>query len=216
MKNKPRVLVLYSGGRDSSATALEMARTGYDVTLFTYSDGNQELIGKHGDSAPDIRHAELMRVFPESIREERVRRGNVYLLRKLALEKTNKTHVVYPIVLILNVVADAILYCLQNDIQYIACGYSGYQGKEDRYIEQRKDYYELMKQFVGEYGITFLAPIIDCSKEDIVNILEKQGVSTNSLEDRSAFSGIPFDVDKALAFWNESIPICRDYIEFRK
>ena len=216
MNNKPRVLVLYSGGRDSSATALEMARSGYDVTLFTYSDGTPELTGRNGDSAPEIRHQELMLAYPDVIREERVKRGNVYLLKKLALEKTNSTHVVYPLVLILNVVADAILYCLQNNISHIACGYSGYKGREERYVEQNQQFYDLMKQFIAEYNIEYVAPILNSSKEEVVHILEKHGVSTNSLENRSPFSGIPFEKDKALAFWEESLPICREYIAYRK
>jgi len=60
-------LVLYSGGRDSSATALEMARLGYMVKLFTCQWGLSELVGPRGDSAPDIRHAELMGAFPKYI-----------------------------------------------------------------------------------------------------------------------------------------------------
>ena len=211
-----KVLVLYSGGKDSSATALEMARLGYYVTLFTFDDGTPEITGPHGDSAPGIRHQELMRAFPHKIDPLRVFKGNTYLLRKLALEKTNATHVVYPLALILNVVSDAILYCLEHGVKHIACGYTGYQGKEDRYIEQRGDFYLAMQSFVSEYGIEFHAPFINAEKKTICNTLEMYNVSANSLESKYIFSGIPFEVTKALDFWNESFPICRDYISYKR
>ncbi|PIQ31390.1 MAG: hypothetical protein COW61_03715 [Candidatus Yonathbacteria bacterium CG17_big_fil_post_rev_8_21_14_2_50_46_19] len=157
-------LVLYSGGRDSSATALEMARLGYMVKLFTCQWGLSELVGPRGDSAPDIRHAELMGAFPKYIDPDRAIMGNPYLVRKLAIEKTNETHVVYPIALALAVHVDAILYCMKRDIKHIACGYSGYQATRDIYIEQREDFLLLMKEFVGEYGIEYHTPVIKKNK----------------------------------------------------
>ena len=119
---------------------------------------------------------------------------------------------VYPIALALAVHAEAIVYCLKNGIEYIACGYSGYQAKEDRYIEQREDFFELMKKFVGEYGIHYHAPVIKKSKKEIIDRLEMHSVSSNSLENKSLFGGIDFDTEKALDYWNESLPITKAYI----
>lgn len=207
-----RTLVLFSGGRDSSAAAIEMIKDGYDVILFTYQAGMPELTGDHGDSAPNIRHRELLKAFPECISTDRIIKGNTYLIRKLAIERTNHTHVVYPIALALAVHAEAIVYCLKNGIEHIACGYSGYQAKEDRYIEQREDFFELMKKFVNEYGIHYHAPVIKKSKKEIIDRLEMHSVSSNSLENKSLFGGIDFDTEKALDYWNESLPITKVYI----
>ncbi len=209
---KKVALVLFSGGRDSSSAAIEMVRAGYTVKLFTYQAGLPELLGPRGDSAPDIRHGELLNIFPHSIATERVITGNTYLIRKLAIEKTNTTHVVYPIALALAVHTSAILYCLRNNIYDIACGYSGYQAKEDRYIEQRDDFLKLTKEFLGEYGITYHAPIVQMSKKGVMDILERYGISSNSLENKSLFGGIPFEIEKALEFWNTSLPVCKEYI----
>ncbi|HEC33067.1 MAG TPA: hypothetical protein ENI63_02290 [Candidatus Kaiserbacteria bacterium] len=212
MNSSKKVLVLFSGGRDSSSVAIEMARAKYLVKLFTYQAGSEELIGHRGDSAPDIRHAELLKAFPHHIDADRVITGNTYLIRKLAIEKTNNTHVVYPIALTLAVHTNAILYCLKNDIHNIACGYSGYQARKDRYIEQREDFLELTRKFLKEYGITYHAPIIKKSKEEVMDILDKHGISSNSLENKSVFGAVAFDVDRALSYWNESITICKKYI----
>ena len=212
MDNPKKVLVLFSGGKDSSATAIEMARAGYVAHLYTYQAGMPELSGPRGESAPDIRHQELLNVFPEKIKKERILEGSMYLIRKLGIEKTNALHVVYPLVLALAVHSNAIIYCIRNGIRDVACGYSGYQAKEDRYIEQRDDFFELMKAFLEEYGITYHAPIIKRSKVEVIDILEKFGVSSNSLENKSVFGGIDFEVDKALDFWNTSLPFCKEYI----
>ena len=213
MSSPKKVLVLFSGGRDSSSTAIEMVRAGYFVRLFTYQGGLPELVGPRGDSAPDIRHMELIKVFPKSIEAERVITGNMYLVRKLAIEKTNSMHVVYPIAIVFGIYAGAILYCLENGIKDIACGYSGYQGKEDRYIEQRKDFFKRIEVFLKEYGIKLHAPIIDKSKQEVMDILERCGVSSNSLENKAVWGGIPFEVDKAEEYWEKCLPVCRDYIK---
>ncbi len=216
MNDSKRVLVLYSGGRDSSSVAIDMARQGYFVTLYTYQAGLPELVGLRGDSAPEIRHAELLKAFPQQIDQSRVIEGSLFLIRKLAIEKTNSAHIVYPIALALAVHAGAILYCLKHGIKDIACGYSGYQAKEDRYIEQRDDFFELMKNFLGEYGIRYHAPAIKKSKQEVIDTLETFGVSSNSLENKSVFGGILFEVEKAHHYWEESLPFCREYVNKMK
>lgn len=210
--SEKRTLALFSGGRDSSAATIKMLKDGYEVILFTYQAGIPELTGDQGDSAPDIRHTELLRAFPEHVSKDRIIKGNTYLIRKLAIEKTNQTHVVYPIALALAVHAEAIVFCLKNGIKHITCGYSGYQATEDRYIEQREDFFELMREFVGEYNIFYHAPVIKKNKKEIMDILEIHGVSSNSLENKSLFGGVDFDIDKALDYWNQSLPITREYI----
>lgn len=212
MDSSKKVLILFSGGKDSSATVVEMIRAGYKAVLFTFQLGRPELTGLNGDSAPDIRHLELMKAFPEHIDAKRVIVGNNYLLRKLALEKTNSTHVVYPLAITLVFLSGAVLYCLENDIHDIACGYSAYQAKEDRYIEQRDDFIEHTKVFLKEYGIAFHTPVVKKTKQEVMDILDQCGVSSNSIESKAMFGAIPFDVEKSLEFWNESIPICKEYI----
>lgn len=211
-----KALVLFSGGKDSSATVIEMIRAGYNVTLFTFQLGKAEVIGPNGDSAPDIRHLELRKVFPQHIDVQRVIMGNNYLIRKLAIEKTNSTHVVYPLAIALVFLSDAILYCLKNDIRDIACGYSAYQAKEDRYIEQRDDFVDYTRTFLKEYGLALQTPVIKKTKQEIMDILDQYGISSNSLESKAMLGGIPFNVEKSLEFWNESIPICKEYIKNKR
>lgn len=212
MNDSKRVLVTFSGGRDSSSVAVDMVERGYFVTLYTYQAGMPELTGFLGDSAPDIRHKELLKAFPGKVDENRVVEGSLYLVRKLAIERTNETHVVYPIALALAFHCGAILYCLKHDIKEMACGYSGYQAKEDRYIEQSEEFFGLMKEFLEEYGIAYHAPAIKKTKQEVIDTLEMAGISSNSMENKSVFGGISFEVSKARAFWDSSIPLCREYI----
>jgi len=214
MDSSKKALVLFSGGRDSSSAVVEMVRAGYSIRLFTYQ--MKELVGPRGDSAPDIRHLELINAFPNKIDTERIIVKNLYLIKKLAIDKTNSTHVVYPIAVALAIHSSAVLYCLENGIKDITCGHSGYQAKIDQYIEQRDDFFKLMKDFLKEYGIEYHAPVIDKSKEEVIEILDQCGISSNSLESKSIFVGGPFKVEKVLEYWNESLPICREYIAYMK
>lgn len=147
---KKSTLVTFSGGRDSSCATVTMIKEGYDVNLFTFQAGLPELVGRSGDSAPEIRFQELKRSFPEHFaNKERIMSGSLYLVRKLAIENTNKMHVVYPFALILSVICEAVLICKKQNINSITVGYSGYQSKESRYIEQSPEFAELMKQFLS-------------------------------------------------------------------
>jgi len=211
-KNK-EILVLFSGGKDSSSAAVELVMSDYKVKLFTYQAGLSELTGPLGDSAPDIRHKELVKTFPNYINKERVINGSTYLIRKLAIEKTNIEHVVYPIALALAVHSNAICYCLKNNIKTIASGYSGYQAKMDKYIEQNDDFIVLTKRFLEKYDISYLTPVVNKSELEIKDILERHGISSNSLENKSIFGGIPFDKNRALEFWHSSVPICNEFIK---
>ena len=206
-------LILFSGGRDSSSAAVKLAIAGYKIRLFTYQAGFPELIGFLGDSAPNIRHQELLKAFGQNISAERVINDNSYLIRKLAIEKTNKEYVVYPIALALAVHANAICYCLKNNIKIIASGYSGHQSIKDKYIEQRKDFVLLTKKFLRKYGIEYLTPVINKSEMEVKDILERHGISSNSLENKSIFGGIDFDKKQALGFWKSSLPTCEEFID---
>jgi len=206
------ILVLYSGGRDSSATAVEMARMGYRVKLFTFQTGLSELIGPRGDSAPEIRMQEIRRVFQYLVDGERVIEGNPYLVRKLGIEKTNVRHIVYPIALALAVHCGAIQYCLRSGLNAVASGYSGYQSRKEIYIEQRHDFVALTRDFLGEYGISYHTPVIEKSESEIKDILERHGISSNSLENKSLFGGVYFEAQYAHDYWESCIPVCREYL----
>jgi len=214
--DKKEVLVLYSGGRDSSASAVLMAQRGYDVKLFSCQDGSGELMGFKGDSAPDIRHKELLKIFPKNINLERIIKSHAYLIRKLGVEKTNKEHVVYPLALTLAFHSVAIKYCLENNITIIVSGYSGYQSNNEKYVEQHEDFVNLTRKFLKDYGISYETPVINKTEKEIKDILEKNDISSNSLEGKSLlFGGIPFDIKYVYDYWNSSIPICREYLNCR-
>lgn len=213
MSERKEVLVLFSGGKDSAAVTVDLAMEGYFVKLFSCQAGPSELAGPRGDSAPDIRVKELLSAFPENIDGQRILCDDSYLIRKLGIERTNKEHIVYPLVLALAVHSYAICYCLKNNIKIMASGYSGYQSTKDNYIEQCPEFVELTKNFLNEYGIMYLTPVIAKSELQVKDILERHGISSNSLEGKTIFSGIDFEKEKAKDFWQASLLLCRDFIK---
>ncbi|MHB0978163.1 MAG: 7-cyano-7-deazaguanine synthase [Minisyncoccota bacterium] len=216
MKKPKTALVLFSGGRDSSAAAVELAKQGYMVRLYTCQNGS-ELCGPQGDSAPDIRHKELVKAFPDNIEAVRIIEDKSYLIRKLGIEKTNVEYVIYPLVLALATHSFAVRYCHNHKIKIMASGYSGHQSKkENKYIEQRNDFVNLTKKLLKEYGISYLTPVINKTELEVKDILEQHGISSNSLEIKSIFGGIPYDIKKSLGFWEASLPICKDFIKSSK
>jgi 7-cyano-7-deazaguanine synthase in queuosine biosynthesis len=211
---KKEALILYSGGRDSSAAIVEMIREGYLIKAFTLQ--LIELTGPNGDSAPDIRYQEIKKAFPEQVDADRFICKNLYLIKKLAIDRTNTTEIIYPLAAALAIHVEALLYCLNNKIENICSGYSGYQANIDRYVEQRSDFFEKMKSFLNEYGVNYHAPIKDKTKDETIEILDMCGISSNSLESKSIFIGGPFDINKVNIFWEESLAICREYINYKQ
>lgn len=211
MTKRKKVLVLYSGGRDSSAAAITMAKLKHRVTLFTFQAGLPELTGHSGDSAPDIRHKELICAFKE-INSTRIIEGNPYLIRKLGIERTNTEHVVYPITLALAVHCAAIRCCKLNNFKKVVSGYSGYQSCRDIYIEQSPHFVKLTEEFLGEYDIEYETPVVTKSEGEIKDILERDGISSNSLENKSLFGGVSFEPKFAEQYWKSCIPFCKKYL----
>ena len=210
-ENKTIVAVAFSGGRDSSVAIIVAILKGYIVLPITLQVGAPELTGQRGDSAPEIRLQELRKKFPGKILE-RVIIENPHIIRIIALEKINKEHVVFPLALSLAVHTHAAVYCLNNGIEILFNGHAAYQGKKENYLEQSDHFNKLMKEFLVEFGVDVEIPLADYLEHQVKEMLERHGISSNSLENKSIFGGLDFEPGKAQEYWDGAISICREYI----
>lgn len=210
-----KVGVLFSGGRDSSLTSCLLALRDYKIHLITCYNGatvNTEI--------SNYRHNELLKVFPDNI-VERITIPVYALFRELALANIESDFQRYKTSHIcmgckLAMYTEGLLYCLENDIRLIAGGCAKYQ---NHYPEQLEEVIMVIQAFLNEYGVQFINPVFDYETEDDVKYkLFRFGLSTKSLEGSCLFGdtySVP-EVEKVLQYIDEKLPICREYITFKK
>jgi len=213
-KSAEHVTLLWSGGRDSSLAACLLARQKRKVHLVTYSDGT--LIGI---DVVDYRYNELKNAFPDQIVARVLLRCHG-LFRRIALANIESDFQKYKTNLIpvgsqLAGHTEAIIYCLENSITYMATGFTKY---EKDLMEQRPEAIDVIKRFVEEYGIKYMLPVYEFrSIDDVKYQLLDFGISTKSLEPTYLF-GDTFSTpttENLLRYIEEKLHVCRNYIRKR-
>lgn len=209
------VVVLFSGGRDSTLVACLLALKGIKLHLLTGNCG----LGV-GTEIVETRFQELSRKFSDNIVIWQTLdiKG---LLGAIAFRNIEDDFREYHKNLILlgekmALHTEAVLYCLSLGIKYIADGTVKYQ---EHLAEQTPEAVTFFRKFSEEYGIQYLTPIIGASSEDQVkDSLFILGISTKSLESISLLSDSFSKPDEGVSalYLERKKPICTRYIAFRR
>ncbi len=209
------VLVLFSGGRDSTLAVCQLAALGKKITLMNCLNGTtirNEIVKE--------RVTELKERFPCHLKQF-IQVPTFGLFRKLAFSQIEEDFRCYKTNLMclgckMAAHTQAILYCIENDIKVIADGYNRYQAGE--FMEQRPEAIEILKNFSAEYGLLYINPIYDClSKKEVKYELFNYGLSTKSLEGTCVF-GDTYSIPKpgaVISYISAKLPMCRDFIKTR-
>lgn len=207
------VLILFSGGRDSSLATCLLAQNGKLLTLFSAFNGavvKSEVIA--------YRVNELKEVFGDAILKHEVV-STVSLFRRIALAEIEQDFAKYKYNLIpvgdaLATHAMAIVYCKRNRINLVASGYVRY---ENEFPEQYPEIIALTKAFMKEYEIEYITPVFDYDSRDKLKYrLLDFGISTKSFEGISIFAdtySVP-PVQVVEEYVIEKLSICREFIRF--
>ena len=211
-RSKPRrgaVVLLFSGGRDSTLAAALLACQGYRLHLLTFDNG--ALIN---DELTDLRYREFEARFPGAV-VSRQKMPSFGLFKNIALvtleDDVRRFHtnlICMGCKMAMHTLS--LIYCLENRIRLIADGYTGYQ----------KDWVEQMpaaiRRFHQEYGVRYINPVYDfTSKEHVKSKLFDLGLSPKPLEGACLFGGT-FSVPNSravCAYIRRKLPLCRRYIE---
>jgi hypothetical protein len=208
------VVVLFSGGRDSSLTACLFLKDGVIVHLLTCNDGT---LIDHQIST--YRFDEIKAAFP-LINITRTTVSTYGLFRRIALVDIESDFLKFKKNLIflgsqLATHTEGILYCLNHNIDVLASGFTNY---ESNLAEQMPETIPILTSFIAEYGIKYTTPIYGYGSEDEVKYrLLDFGISTKSLEGVSIFADTFSDPTPEVVseYIKAKLPICRDYISFK-
>jgi hypothetical protein len=211
---RKQVVVLFTGGRDSSLVVSLYANKMQFVHLITSNNGTVI-----NSKISNYRYKELRERFGSHIVNRAIIPSHG-LFRRVALANIESDFKKYHKNLILlgdqlSIHTHAILYCIANGIKELASGFVSY---EKEFAEQNLTAISLLKAFVNEYGINYYTPIYNYKSIDEVKYrLLDFGISTKSLEGFSIFAD-SFSVpsEKVVGMYiKEKLSICKEYIDFK-
>lgn len=214
--NNDEVALLFSGGIDSTLAASILALKGYKVHLLIMDNGvlNKEKITKY-------RYNELRKIFPNNIVcWKKLNCKKLFI--NLAIKNLDDNFKKYKSNLFclgckLSIHTVGLIYCLENNINNIADGYTFYQ---HTLVEQNPEIVYIVRNFDKKYNIKYLNPVYEYkSKNDVKEELLDLFLYTKSLEQICALSpafgrvGIEIDIKDAIKYTEDKLDVCKEYID---
>ena len=208
---KKDVVLLFSGGRDSSLATIRLIEMGYNIHLLTFDNGATEDIARS-----NLRLSEFNYKIKENIITRKIINSKE-LFKKIALINLEKDIASYKTNLIcmgckMAMHTISLNYCLKNKINVIADGYTYYQKD---WPEQMPGAIEEIKNFHKKYGVNYINPVYDIkSKEIAKEKLAYYKLSVDSLEGKCIFGGTfstPNETN-VIEYIRDKINICDSYI----
>lgn len=181
------VALLFSGGRDSTAVAVQLRELGHPLQLLTFRSG----LGSDEGLLP-LRVAELGRAWPQSAFS--VHTFNVAgLVREICFRDIAEDIRLDGRQLILlgeavAMLTEAVRFCVREGVGTLAMGATGYQA---HYPEQQPQSLRMFEEFCDAFGVRFITPAATWDSELFVkDELRMAGLSTKSLESASTLADL--------------------------
>ncbi|MBN2208896.1 MAG: hypothetical protein JW759_06345 [Candidatus Coatesbacteria bacterium] len=176
MANK-EALLMYSGGLDSSASAIIMLEQFDRLHLMTYSYGYGQLFlnwAKRG--ANGLIEVYGPHRFIHVISSVRDIFQRLFVRSAVRDYKAYKSRFIWCLACKLSMHTGNIIYCLEHDIQAASDGSSS---ETEYYVEQMPQSVVAIRGFYGLYGIDFITPVYDVgSREAKLRLLAEKGVKS--------------------------------------
>lgn len=200
--DREKVLLMFSGGLDSMLSAIRLIKAGYKVLLINFNNGCSLITGMVYDRA-----LELELVFGKNRIEYIGNMHNAASFRENEYEVANMSFryildnygdCTISQIRCLNcrsaMYYEAIRYCLENDIKFIAEG----ARKSQLFSIEQPEMIEAYRALLEEFGIELILPVYDVENEwDKENEIWRYGIVPTPGEDKCLF-GMPL---------NEKVPL---------
>ncbi len=174
MSEKPgrQITLLFSGGIDSTRTACELAAEYDKVHLVSYWNG----FGHYKLGRTKKRADEASRHFPGKFTHSLISIKDMFepLLTRGIEEDYDKVKsgFVWCLSCKLTMHARTVAYNLEHGVDAVADGSSG---STDEMVEQSPFSIQRFREFYSEYGIDFLTPVYDRTREESIEKLREAG-----------------------------------------
>lgn len=202
-----KVLILFSGGIDSTATSLYYLQKGYKAQLITFDNGAEKELDKSEHSADLIKQKFGKRCSWKLL-------NSSLLFHKIAIKNLEQDVKKYGNLICcgckIAMLAEAIIYCKKNGIKIIA---DGFEKGQTYYPEQTPEYIGATNSFAKEFGISCEHPIYNMSSKEIRDVVINAGIREKP---RQAFCLFGFNRVKnknIRKYVQDKLPIARQYIK---
>ncbi len=183
---RKEIVILYSGGLDSSALVGMCGARKYDIVhLLTFDNGAQSnlLMSK-------IKLDEFRRVFPKTTFLHKIISVR-YLFKKISLIDIEDDILLYKTNLLcvgckMSMHAFAVIYAIENKINMVI---DGFVKRQSHFPEQDQSFIKEITKMYKKYGVIYKNPLYFIVKEksDVKNILSRYNLSTKSIEPECLF-----------------------------
>ena len=202
-----KVLILFSGGVDSTAVASFYLRKGYKVQLITFNNGAQKGLEK-----PEHKANIIAERFGEQCSWKLLECTSLF--HEIAIENLEEDIRKFGNLICcgckLAMLSEAVIYCKKHGIKTIA---DGFERGQIYYPEQTPEYIGVAGSFAKQYNISYLHPIYEMNSKQIEDLILGAGLSIES-EQSACLFGLNRVKNKNIKKYTRSkLPIARRYIK---
>lgn len=200
-----KVLILFSGGTDSTAAAVYYLQKGHNTHLVTFDNGAEKNLDKSEKRANLIKQQ-----FGEHCSWQLL--SCTLLFHEVAIKNLEQDVKEYGNLICcgckLSMLAEAIIYCRKNGITIIA---DGFKKDQDYYPEQTPEYISTADSFAKEFNISYTHPVYEADSTQIED-LNISGILNEPLQPECLFGLNRVRNKNIKKYTQDKLPVVRNYI----